>query len=342
MFLKTLPTLIISLLISFCIQAQQETTIIGKVTEIGSNSGIPFVNIYFKNSLIGTRTDFEGNYTIKTLTPKDSIFVSLIGYQSERKPVKKGQAQVINFHLSRETLNLSVVEILPGVNPALRIIKNTINNKEKHNKENLQSVQYLSYTKQQVDVDNVTDRMRKRKLFDPITAMWDSLDAMAGDNQEANLPVSMSEVISEIYTYKEAKKKHEEVKAVQLKFVGMKDGSALSKLMGTDFQNYNFCNNSVTILDKDFLSPIATNAGLFYNYYLIDSIYIDSIKCYKIDVRPKNKKDLVFTGTLWITDSTFAIKQLDLAVTKDVNFNLVLKYGSGFFWGFFIRSIPSH
>jgi hypothetical protein len=32
---------------------------------------------------------------------------------------------------------------------------------------------------------------------------------------------------------------------------------------------------------------------------------------------------LAYTGTLWITDSSFAIKQLDLEITKEVNFNLV-------------------
>jgi hypothetical protein len=311
------------LLLCFSMIAQQETIISGKVTEAESRSGIAFANVYFKGTLIGTVTDFEGNYSIKTSAPKDSIYVSVLGYISETKAVNKGQTQIVNFQLKQTSLNLGIVEIRPGVNPALRIIKNTINNKEKYNRDNLISVQYLSYTKQEVDVDNISPRMRAWKLFNPITTMWDSLESIAGKEQETKLPVSMSEVISEIYTYKEAKKKHEEVKAVKVKFVGMKDGIALSQLMGTDFQSYNFCNNNVPILDKDFLSPIASDALLFYNYYLVDSLFFDSIKCYKIEVKPKNKKDLVYTGTLWITDSTFAIKQLDLELTKDVNFNLV-------------------
>ena len=52
-------------------------------------------------------------------------------------------------------------------------------------------------------------------------------------------------------------------------------------------------------------------------------MFIDSTKCYEIKCRPKNKMDLAYTGTLWITDTTFAVKQLDLEITKDVNFNLV-------------------
>src|ERR1019366_3781521 len=325
MFSKTITTFIIFMLIGSSIQAQQETVIKGRVAELGNNSGIPFVNIFFKGKQVGTTTDFEGNYFIATSSPTDSIYVSLIGYQSKAQAVKKNENQIINFQLSPEVLKLRTIEILPGINPALRIIKNAIHNKNKYNRDNLQSVQYISYTKQETDVDNITDRMRDWKIFHPITSMWDSLDHIAGEGHETKLPVVMSEVISEIYSYKEVKKKHENVNAVLVNFVGMKDGSAVSQLTGTDFQNYNFCNNNVAILNKDFLSPIADDALLFYNYYLVDSLFIDSTKCYRVDVQPKNKKDLAYTGTLWITDTTFAIKQLDLEITKEVNFNLVDK-----------------
>ena len=321
MFLKKLLLLLLLGLVSFQIKAQTETVISGRVTEKGTNSGIPFVNVYFKGTFLGTVTDFDGNYIFKTTAPKDSIFISMIGYKSKAKPVQKGIAQTIDFQLSPEALSLNTIEVRPGVNPALRIIKNAQEKKSGYDRNNLNSVQYVSYTKQEADVDNVTAKMRKWKIFRGFTSMWDSLDAITGEESKANLPVMMSEVISEIYRHKEAEKVRENVNAVKIKFVGMKDGSAVSQLTGTDFQNYNFCTNTILIQGKDVLNPIADNAFLFYNYYLIDSITIDSMKCYKIDCRPKNKKDLAFTGSLWITDSTFAIKQLDLEITPDVNFN---------------------
>lgn len=323
MSVKKIAYLFFCILLVLQAHAQKETVITGHVTEIGTNAGIPFVNIYFKGTLIGTVTDFDGNYSIRTTSPKDSIYISLIGYKSRAKPVKKGQTQVIDFQLSPEALNLNTIEIRPGINPALRIIKNAQDNKSKYDRDKLNSVQYLSYTKQEADVDNITPKMRRWRLFRPFISMWDSLDVLAGEESKANLPVMMSEVLSEIYSFKEAEKKRENVEAVKIKFVGMKDGSAVSQLTGTDFQNYNFANNTVAIQGKDILSPIADNAMLFYNYYLIDSVVIDSFKCYKIDCRPKNKKDLAYTGTLWITDTTFAIKQLDVEITPDVNVNWI-------------------
>lgn len=323
MLVKKIIFLFLFFVLNFTIQAQQKTFISGRVTEAITNSGVPFANIYFKGGLIGTVTDFEGNYSIQTTEIHDSIYVSLIGYRSKAKHIKTGKTQVINFQIAAEALNLGSVEVKPGINPAVRVIKNAIANKSKYNRDNLKSIQFISYTKQEADVDNVTPKMRKRRILHDVTNMWDKLDTLAGTDSKANLPVFMTEVVSEVYYSNDAKKKREDVKAIKARFVGMKDGSAMGQLTGSDFQNYNFCNNNVAIQGKDFLSPIADNALLFYNYYLVDSITLDSFKCYKIDCRPKNKHDLAYTGMIWVTDTTFAIKQLDLLITKDVNFNLV-------------------
>ncbi len=324
-FKKALPFLLFILLNGLLLQAQQETLITGRVTETGSNSGIPFVNIYFKDTFIGAVTDFDGSYSIKTSTPTDSIYLRLIGYTSKAKLVKKGKTQVINFQISPQALNLNTVEVRPGVNPALRIIKNATKNKSIYNRDNLTSVQYISYTKQERDINNITPKFRKLHFLHALTDLWDKMDSIAGEASKADLPVWMSEIVSDIYSYKKAEKKHEDVTAVKIKFVGMKDGSALSQLQGSDFQNYNFCNNIVPIatINKDFLSPIADNAGLFYNYYLMDSVSIDGYKCFQVTCRPKNKHDLAYSGNIWITDTTFVIKQLDLEVVKEANVNLV-------------------
>jgi hypothetical protein len=304
--------------------ASSQTIITGKITELGSNEGIPFANIFFKGTNISTVSDIEGYYSLTTNSPKDSLHISMLGYETQIIAIVKGEKQKLNVELKPSGLNLTTVNITPGENPALAIVRKAIDNKNKYNRDNLVSVQYLSYTKQQVDVDNISPKLRNRNFFNRITNIWNKLDSLKPSKEETTkLPVSMSEVIAEIYSYKDAKKKHEEVNAVKINFVGMKDGSAISKLVGTDFQSFNFSNNNVPILEKDFLSPIADNGLLFYNYYLIDSLFIDSIKCYRIEVKPKNKKDLAFTGSIWITDSSYALKQLDLEITKDVNFNLV-------------------
>jgi len=60
LLLKKTTYLFFLLLLSLNSFAQQETIISGRVTEQGTNSGIPFVNIYFKGTFIGTVADFDG------------------------------------------------------------------------------------------------------------------------------------------------------------------------------------------------------------------------------------------------------------------------------------------
>ncbi|MCX7638702.1 MAG: hypothetical protein N2044_12735, partial [Cyclobacteriaceae bacterium] len=56
--------------------------------------------------------------------------------------------------------------------------------------------------------------------------------------------------------------------------LGFEDGSLTSQLIGPTFQEYNFYKNWLTILEKDFVSPIADGWRLYYEYDLMDSVYI--------------------------------------------------------------------
>jgi hypothetical protein len=60
-----------------------------------------------------------------------------------------------------------------------------------------------------------------------------------------------------------------------------------------------------------------------YNYILRDSAYIDNKKCYNILFYPRRKNELTFKGDFWVNDTTFAIKKINMAVTKSANINWI-------------------
>ena len=39
--------------------------------------------------------------------------------------------------------------------------------------------------------------------------------------------------------------------------------------------------------------------------------------------KPRRKQELTFTGNFWVTDTTFAIKKMELRIAKDANINFV-------------------
>ncbi|HYC85938.1 MAG TPA: DUF5686 family protein, partial [Chryseosolibacter sp.] len=94
---------------------------------------------------------------------------------------------------------------------------------------------------------------------------------------------------------------------------------------GTSFQEYNFYQNWLNIISKEFVSPIADGWRLYYNYDLTDSVYIGDDFCYRLDFYPRSPQDLAFTGTIWITKKEYALKQIDATVGKQANLNFIEK-----------------
>lgn len=302
----------------------QETIVKGRITDQSTNEAIPFANVKFVGLNTGTSADFDGYFILKTSQRVDSIRVDYLGYKPKSKKIKNGQSQTINFQLQSNSFGIKEVVVKAGVNPAIQVIKDAQKNRDKYDKNSLRSYQYENYAKIQVDVDNISENVRKRKILKPVTSLFDSLDVLAGEDAKANLPMFYSENLSDVYyTSEPTRKKKEIVKASKLNAVGLQDGILTSQFTGNSFEEYNFNQNKLFVFNKEFQSPISDNAFLFYEFYLTDTVYLNGYRCYQIKVKPKNNKDLLFTGFIWITDSTWAIKQVNLEIPKYVNINFL-------------------
>ncbi len=66
----------------------------------------------------------------------------------------------------------------------------------------------------------------------------------------------------------------------------MEDGSLVSQLIGSTFQEYNFYQNWMGLLGKEFISPIADGWKLYYDYDLEDSLTINGTYCYRLKRDP--------------------------------------------------------
>ncbi|MGB5553720.1 MAG: DUF5686 family protein, partial [Flavobacteriaceae bacterium] len=89
------------------------------------------------------------------------------------------------------------------------------------------------------------------------------------------------------------------------------------------YQDYDIYNNYLKFFDKSFTSPLSRTGVDTYNYALRDSAFIDNKWCYNIVYYPRRKNELTFKGDFWVNDSTFAIKNINLEVTKSANINWV-------------------
>ena len=158
---------LISCLFTNLVEAQ-ETIVRGKITDANSGDPIPYVNVIFQGTTVGVTSDFDGNYELKTSTPSDTIVVSYIGYKVKKKVITKGITQTVNLQIEEDITKLQEVVFLAGENPAFDVLRNVVRNKNKNDKRKLTAYEYDTYTKIEIDVDNLSDKFRERKMVKKI------------------------------------------------------------------------------------------------------------------------------------------------------------------------------
>lgn len=323
--LRNLLGLSLLLSLSLSTSFSQGTNITGKVTDANTGDPVPFANIIFINTSIGTTTDFDGNYVLETNNPTDSITASYIGYKPKNRPLLKGRSQVVNFQLEEDVISLQEVVVMAGENPAFEILRRVVENKDRNNKNSLEAYQYETYTKIEVDVDNISDKLKQRKVMRKISQVMDSVEQIAGEDGKPILPLFISESISEYYVRNNPHLRHEKILKTKISGVGIEDGSLTSQFVGSSFQEYNFYNNWMTIVSKEFVSPIVDSWRLYYEYDLTDSLDVEGHYCYRLDFFPKSEQDLAFKGMMWITRDEYALRRIDVTVSKSANLNYIEK-----------------
>jgi len=204
--------------------SQTTYTISGKVFDASTKEPLPFVPLIINGTTIGTQSDFEGNFSIKTNQLGDSLIAIYVGYKRLARPLQKNQTvQIINMPLELEGISLEEVVVKAGENPAHRIIRNAIANKSSNNPDNkLSAYQYEVYNKIEFDLNKIPKEMRESKLLKPVAFVFNNVDSVFSD-EKPSLPFFMVENLSEFYYKKNPQRKKEIVKAS--KITGMENPS---------------------------------------------------------------------------------------------------------------------
>lgn len=314
------------LFICFVQTAFAQYTIKGRVTDAGTNEPLGFVNVFVKGTKFKSTTDFDGNYSITINSPVtvDSLTASNLGYKPKKKPFIKNTNQVIDFQLESVLLSTREVVIRPRENTSYEMVKKAVANKKLVSRDNLKTYQAETYRRLEVDIDQISGKLRKTKPMREIATLLDSVHAIKGEDGKPVLPFYVSEKAEDVYVQNKPSVLHKNyVKGENIKGFGIDEGTFLQQIIETSFIEYDFNQNYIRVVNKDFASPIGDSWKLYYDYYISDSMFIGKDWCFKLEVMPKNKLDLAFTGHIWIADSSWAIKRLDLTVDKTANLNFI-------------------
>jgi hypothetical protein len=289
-----------------------------------SDQPVPFANIAFKGSNAGAVANEDGRFYIESTKTYATLVVTSVGF-SDRE-IALGKAVSYNFKvLMKEAESLNEVVIFTGKtskkdNPALDILRKIWERKRKNGLSQFDQYQMEKYEKIEFDMNTIDSAFMKSKLFKGMEFIFDHVDT-SRITGKTYLPIFINESLSDVYGNNKLNKVKEKLKAN--KNSGFSNNQQIMSFVKDLYSDYDIYNNYLTFFDKSFTSPLSTTGIDVYNYVLKDSAYIGKKWCYNIVFYPRRKNELTFKGDFWVNDSTFAIKKINMAVTKSANINWV-------------------
>ena len=300
-----------------------QTKVSGVVVD-KTNQPIPFATIVFKKTNIGVVANEDGRFYIESPQKHSVLVVSSAGY-SERE-IYLEEAVVYNFKVKlNEAESLNEVVVFAGKtskknNPALDILRKIWERKRKNGLYQFDQYQMEKYEKVEFDMNTIDSAFMKNKVFKGMEFVFKHVDTSKVTGK-TYLPIFINESLSDVYGDNRQKKVKEKLKAN--KTSGFEGNQQILSFLKDLYSDYSIYNNHLTFFDKSFTSPLSRTGVDVYNYVLRDSAYIDNKKCYNILFYPRRKNELTFKGDFWVNDTTFAIKKINMAVTKSANINWI-------------------
>jgi len=306
--------LLLFFIISFFIKAQTKVSGI-VVDEFGTP--VSFANVLFKNSTEGTITNDDGRFYMESDNTYTTLLVSFIGYETKEVALTSKVNYDLKVALEQSSEQLDEVVIYVGKqskknNPAIDILKKIWAKKRANGVYKFKQYQYDKYEKVEFDLNTIDSALMKKKIFKGLEFVFNDLDT-SRITGKTYLPVFLNETFSKVYGDNVINQKKEEV-------LGNKNSGFNNQAITAFVSVYD---NYLKFFDKSFTSPLSKTGVDTYNYILSDSAFVDDKWCYNIIYYPRRKNELTFKGDFWVNDTTFAVKKINLEVTKSANINWV-------------------
>jgi hypothetical protein len=306
------------------IPAQEGWSVSGKVLDSRTKEPLAFVNIVINQSNYGGTTDIDGKFRFRYGQPVRSLRFTYVGYDPLDYPVGSRTENLV-ITLCRKEIELKEVEVLPGINPAHRIIGNAIDNRELNDPEKLKSFSYTMYEKTVFTIDADTsikagfaDSASKPGPVGVSFVLRESGDSIPADSSALDSAgFSIEKLISRQYLFlmeNVTKRKflypdRNYNAVVATKMSGFKD--PIFVFLTTQIQSFSFYKPFITIFQQSYVNPIG--AGCFSKYFfrIEDTLFMASDTLYIISFRPRKGTNFDgLKGTVSISTRKWGIRNV--------------------------------
>ena len=289
----------------------------GVVVDSLTREKLPYISISHEGRGVG-RTDNSGDYYVRIGEDWHSLTFSAVGYKSKTVAIIPGETKRLNIELAPDNVLLQEMVVRPGReryrkkdNPAVVMMRKVIAAKKRNRLEDNDYYRYHKYEKLNISLDDINPMSLNKGVLKKMPFLLDQLEVSPeGDNLV--LPVSVKETSSEVLYRKDPRREKTLVEGVRSS--GIDDlfhlGDVVDEVLQDVFADVDIYDNSIYLLRKKFVSPIADGAISFYKYYIMDTTYVEREKCFHLTFVPYNSQDFGFTGHLYVlADSSYTVRR---------------------------------
>jgi hypothetical protein len=267
---------------------------------------LAFANVSVRGTATSTGSNDQGQYQLRLDAGNYQLVFQYVGYRPRTETVRvpAGDSTVVlNVALAQESYNLAEVAVRGSDrDPAYAIIQQAQQWRSYHQRE-VATFQARLYIKSLIRLSETPS-----KVF--------GLFKMGPDIKPGIL--YLSESLSDIrFTQPNIIKE----RMISSRVSGDSRGISFNRAQG----GLNFYDNVLkpSFSQRGFVSPIAGNSFLFYQYELVGTSQQGGELVHKIKLIPRRRTDPVFNGFIYIVDGSWRIHSVDLRLTKDAQLDYV-------------------
>lgn len=288
----------------FSILGNAQNPVSGIVRNTSNNKPLAFATIHLSDGKT-IIVDVDGKFTIENTIGVNTFTVSYTGFQPEIVTITSNQ-KFYSVKLTEKNQELN--ELVIGGNPALDIIRNTIIYKDINNpQKRLNSFQFKTYNKLIITAnpDSIRGTIDSVFIYEKVGARLLKLDSSDFKFKKIiqKQHLYQTEKVSQIQ-FSQQQGMKETVLATRM--AGFKQ--PIYEYIGLKLQSYSVYDDKIELLETKYPNPIANDALSYYNYKILDTVFLGNRKAFMIHFKHKNQnRKAKLEGILYIDKESFAI-----------------------------------
>lgn len=314
----------------------QVTSIQGRVIDASTGEAIPFVQVTFVGSTIGTTTDMDGRFTLSNDAGYTHVSFRMMGYEPTERELTPGQRQRrVKVRLTPHIQTLDEVEVKASRsarrryrrrnNPAVDLVRKVIEHREQNRLENNARYSRHMYERFTLSLDDFSPD----PLENPILRLYPFLERYIGEtpfDASPILTISIRETTG-LQSYRQSP--HQQRTLLTARRI-----EGIDRLLGEEgldanidamFVPVDIYDGDIALMLNHFVSPLSpTLAVAFYRYYITDTVVVEGQRCVELSFVPASSQTYGFTGRMYVAlDSSYALTKYVLSVSPHVVINFV-------------------